>query len=64
MAADATRLLGHVAGPRVAHAGRTERGHVAGGHACPRRSTWAPMGGATWQVRSTDGGPTGIVAPS
>ena len=25
----------------------------------PRVSTWAPVWGATWQVRSADGGPTG-----
>ena len=39
---DATQDWGHVAGPRVArarHRWRTGRGHVAGGHACPRGST-------------------------
>ena len=25
------------------------RGHVAGGHACPRGFTWMPAWGATWQ---------------
>ena len=29
--------------------GAPGRGHVAGGHACPRESTWAPVWGATWQ---------------
>ena len=41
-----------MAGPRVAHARRkrrTWRGHVEGGHACPCKSTWAPVWGATWQ---------------
>ena len=27
------------------------------------RSTWAPVWGATWQVRIACGGPTGIVGP-
>ena len=39
-------------GPQVAHARRrrrTGRGHVAGGHACPRGSTWASVWGAMWQ---------------
>ena len=45
--ADATRPWGHVAGPRVAHARRrwrTGRGHVAGGHACPRVHANARVG--------------------
>ena len=44
---DATRLCGHVAGPRVAHARRrrrTGRRHVAGGHACPRVHADARVG--------------------
>ena len=51
--ADATRHWGHVVGPRVAHARcrrHTGREHVAGGHACPRRSTRRPVRGATWHV--------------
>ena len=35
--ADATRHRGHVAGPRMTHARRMWRGHVAGGHAGPRK---------------------------
>ena len=43
--ADSTQHWGHVAGPRVAHATRRWRGHVAGGHAGPRRCPWgAPRG--------------------
>ena len=47
---------------RVAHARRrwrTGRGHVAGGHACPRESTPTPVWGATWQGGSAFGGPMG-----
>ena len=29
----------------------------------PRESMWVPVWGATWQVRSADGGPMGIVGP-
>ena len=42
---------------------RTGRGHVAGGHACPRRSTWTPMWGTTWQWGVSIWRAHGLVGP-
>ena len=53
--------------PWVAHARRrwrTGRRHVAGGHACPRRSTRTPMWGATWQWGVGIWRAHGLVGPS
>ena len=65
-------LTWHVGPPRGCDAALRPRGRAVGGprkaqeaHRAqthgkrPRGSTWAPVWGATWQVRLVDGGPTG-----
>ena len=62
---DATWRKGHVAGPQVAHATlkqRTGRGHVAGGHACPRVHMDSRVGRHVAARGSAGEGPIGLWA--